>query len=91
MNAYISEFIGTLVFLSSIKATSGNPVIIGVVLALMVFLTSGISGGNLNPAVSLMSYVAGSLSAMDTMLYVVVQLLAGILVAMYVPKMVYTF
>lgn len=86
-NAYIAEFLGTVLFLGVIRATSGNPLMIGAALAVAVFLTAGISGGNLNPAVSVMSYALGSLSAMDTLMYVVAQVAAGLVVAQFVPKM----
>jgi len=85
--AYFAEFFGTFLFLAVIRATSGNPLAIGAALAAAVFLTAGISGGNLNPAVSVMSYALGSLSAMDTLLYTAVQVAAGLAVARFVPKM----
>lgn len=85
MKEYIAEFLGTLLFLGVIRATSGNPLWIGAALALAVFLTAGISGGNLNPAVSVMSYVTGSLSAMDTMWYALSQVAAAVVVAKAVP------
>lgn len=87
MIAYISEFLGSTLFIGSIKASSGNPIVIGIALALAVMLTSGFSGGNLNPAVSIMNYTLGTLSAVDTIIYSVVQIAAAILVGLYVPKM----
>ena len=87
MNAYFAEFFGTFLFLSVIRATSGNPLAIGAALAVAVFLTAGISGGNLNPAVSVMSYALGSLSSTDTLLYTVAQVAAGLAGASFVPKM----
>ena len=87
MNAYIAEFFGTILFLGVIRATSGNPLAIGAALAAAVFLTAGISGGNLNPAVSVMSYALGSLSAVDTLLYTVAQVAGGLVVARFIPKM----
>lgn len=85
--AYGAEFLGTFLFLGVIRATSGNPIAIGIALAVAVFLTAGISGGNLNPAVSVMSYALGSLTEMDTLLYSVAQIAAGLAVARFVPKM----
>lgn len=85
MKEYITEFLGTLLFLGVIRATSGNPLLIGAALALAVFLTAGISGGNLNPAVSVMNYVTGSLSTMDTMWYALSQVAAAVVVGKAVP------
>jgi len=87
MISYISEFLGSALFIGSIKASSGNPLVIGIALALAVMATSGFSGGNLNPAVSIMNYTLGTLSALDTVIYSLVQIIAAILVGLYVPKM----
>jgi glycerol uptake facilitator-like aquaporin len=87
LGAYYAEFVGTFIFLAVIRATSGNPLAIGAALAAAVFLTAGISGGNLNPAVSVMSYALGSLSAMDTLMYAAVQVAAGLAVAQFIPKL----
>lgn len=83
-SAYFAEFIGTFIFLSAIRATSGNPLVSGVALVVAIFLTAGISGGNLNPAVSVMSYALGSLTAMDTLLYTLAQIAAGLIVAKFI-------
>lgn len=85
--AYISEFLGSVLFIGSIKATSGQPVLIGIGLALAVFLTAAYSGGNLNPAVSVMNYALGNLNFMDMMLYSLSQILGALFVGMYIPKL----
>jgi len=85
MTPYVAEFLGTLFFLSVIRTTSGNPIWIGAALSTAVFLTANLSGGNLNPAVSVMNFVLGNLSAMETVMYAVVQIAAGILVAKFIP------
>jgi len=85
--AYLSEFLGSVLFIGSIKATSGQPVLIGIGLALAVFLTAAYSGGNLNPAVSVMNYALGNLNLTDTMMYSLSQILGALFVGMYVPKL----
>lgn len=73
----VAEFIGTFVLLLAIFAT-GNFAVIGAALALIIFAIGGISGGHVNPAVSLAMYVKGSLTATELAMYVVAQLLGGV-------------
>jgi aquaporin Z len=75
--SFLAEYTGTFFFVLSILASAGNPIIIGAALALAIFLVSNISGGHLNPAVSLANYMAGSLKPNDLYVYVFVQLLGG--------------
>ena len=63
-NKYLVEFLGTLFFLYIIIATN-NALAIGAALALAIYLGGKISGGNFNPAVSVMMVVAGKLSKQD--------------------------
>ena len=73
----IVEFMGTLVFLYVILAT-GNFAAIGATLALMIYLGGPISGGNFNPAVTVMLVMAKK-QKMDTLLpYIVAQVAGGI-------------
>lgn len=74
--AYLAEFLGTFLLLISILAT-GNALVIGLTLALVIFLIGGLSGGHVNPAVSLAMFINGSLSVMDLAIYIVSQLAGG--------------
>ena len=64
MNKYLVEFLGTLFFLYVILAT-GNALAIGAALAIAILVGGGISGGNFNPAVSVMMVAAGKLPKND--------------------------
>jgi aquaporin Z len=77
MQNYLAEFIGTLVFIFMIVAT-GNPLIIGATLCIVIYATSKISGGNMNPAVSIAMYSAGKLPFKDLIPYCVAQILGGL-------------
>ena len=78
INAILVEFIGTLVFLFVILAT-GHFAAIGAILALVIYLGGPVSGGNFNPAVTVMMVVAKK-QKMNTLLpYIVAQLAGGIL------------
>lgn len=75
--SYIAEYIGTFFFILAILASGGNPLIIGASLALVIFLIASISGGHVNPAVSLAMYMNGSLKPVNLYSYVFAQLLGG--------------
>ena len=76
-NKFLIEFLGTLFFLFTIIST-GNPLAIGASLALAIYLGGKISGGNFNPAVSVMMVVAGKLSKQDLIGYIIAQVLGGL-------------
>jgi aquaporin Z len=76
-NKYLVEFLGTLFFLYIIIAT-GNALAIGAALALVIYLGGKISGGNFNPAVSVMMVVAGKLPKQDLIGYILAQILGGL-------------
>jgi aquaporin Z len=76
-NKFLIEFLGTLFFLFTIIST-GNPLAIGASLALATYLGGKISGGNFNPAVSVMMVVAGKLSKQDLIGYILAQVLGGL-------------
>jgi len=84
MNNYLAEFIGTGWFVYVILAT-GNPVAIGAALALIVLLTANISGGHINPAVSVVMASVGKIDTSDLIPYILSQILGG-LVALEVYK-----
>ena len=84
MNKYLVEFVSTLFFVYVILAT-GNPLAIGAALALAITLAAPISGGHLNPAVSIVMASAGKLDVYDLAPYVIAQVLGG-LVALEIYK-----
>jgi len=77
MNKFVVEFLGTLFFLYVILAT-GNPLAIGLALAVAIMVGGKISGGNFNPAVSVMMTAAGKLPRKDLLPYVVAQIAGGL-------------
>jgi aquaporin Z len=77
MKAVLVEFIGTFFFLYVIIAT-GNFAAIGAALALAIYLGGKISGGNFNPAVTIMMVVAKK-QKMETLVpYIIAQIAGGI-------------
>ncbi len=94
MNKYLVEFLGTLFFLyvilvasakSSTLGTLGTALAIGGALAISIFLGGKISGGNFNPAVTIMLAAAGRQPNSDVIPYVLAQI-AGGLVALEIYK-----
>ena len=72
------EFIGTFIFFFTIVAT-GNAWLIGLVLALLIFAFGKISGGHFNPGVTIMMLYKKGVLWEDAAVYIVVQVIAGIL------------
>lgn len=86
MYNYLVEFIATLFFMYVILAT-GNPLAIGAALALIMLVAGKLSGGHVNPAVSIAMVSAGKLNVNDLVPYIVAQIL-GALTALQVYKRV---
>jgi len=84
MYKYLVEFLGAVFFVYIILAT-GNPLAIGAALALTIVLTANISGGHINPAVSIVMASAGKLPINDLIPYVIAQTF-GALVALEIYK-----
>lgn len=79
MQALVVEYVGTVFFLYVIIAT-GNPLAIGAALALAAYVGGPISGGNYNPAVTLLMVLTGKQSPNTLITYIIVQVLAALTV-----------
>ena len=77
MYSYLAEFLGTLFFVYIIIST-GNPLAIGAALALVILVTSSISGGNINPAVTIAMASAGKINVEEIVPYVLAQVFGGL-------------
>ena len=84
MNKYLVEFLGAIFFVYVILAT-GNPIAIGAALALVVLLIMPISGGYVNPAVTIAMASAGKIANADILPYCIAQIL-GALVALEIYR-----
>src|SRR6266568_1237076 len=85
MRKYIAEFIGTFFLVLTIGCTviPGAPGVIpplaiGAVLMVMVYAAGHLSGGHLNPAVTLAVWIRGRCDTKDVFPYWGAQVLAGI-------------
>ena len=91
MNKYLCEFIGTffLVFTVGNTVIHGGegvipPLAIGAMLMVMIFATGHVSGGHLNPAVTLAVWIRGKISAADVPGYMIAQIAGGLVAAFLV-------
>ncbi len=99
MKKFAAELIGTFVFLGVIIVSvagksltmadkAGTWIKIGLALSVAILLMGGISGANLNPAVSLMFYLHKDLTFEELMIYILAQFIGAILAYM-MYKMMY--
>lgn len=87
-NKYLVEFLGSIFFIYVILAT-GNPLAMGAALALAIVLTKNISGGHINPAVTITMAAAGKIQNDEILPYCIAQIFGG-LVALEIYKRVRT-
>ena len=82
-----AELVGTFIFVFAIigAVNSGGafvPLAIGFALMIMVYATGHISGGHLNPAVSVGVWLRGGIGVGELIVYLVAQLVAAALAAL---------
>jgi aquaporin Z len=82
MYKYLAEFLGTL-FLVYVIIATGNPLAVGAALALAILMTANISGGHINPAVTIAMAAAGKIDVNEIIPYVLAQVF-GALVAIQI-------
>jgi len=73
-----AEFLGTFLLVLSVFASGGNAYVVGATLAVIIILTGKVSGGHVNPAISMAMYVKGAISFKELLGYVVSQLAGGV-------------
>lgn len=76
MNKYVAEFLGTMFLVYVILAT-GQPVPIGLAVIAAILMVGNISGGHLNPAVSVVMAISGRLSMKELVPYILAQIAGG--------------
>jgi len=78
MKKYITEIIGTF-FLVLIIGLTGNPIAIGLGLAVLVYMGAHVSGAHYNPAVTLSMYINDQIDLKESGKYVASQLIGSVL------------
>ncbi|GLC51565.1 hypothetical protein PLESTB_000516200 [Pleodorina starrii] len=87
--ALVAEFLGTLLFQLYSGAVSRGPIETAAAFAAIMYLTYNLSGGHLNPAVSLAAAGTGHVDLVRGLLYAVVQILGAIAGALIQVGLVY--
>jgi aquaporin Z len=87
MRRYAAEFVGTFFLVFTVCCTvlakaPLAPLAIGAVLATMIFAAGHVSGGHLNPAVTLAVFLRGRLAVRDVAPYMGAQVIGGIAAAL---------
>ncbi len=82
----VVEFIGTFLLVLAIVMSNSNPIVVGLMVAFVMWFGVGKSGAHINPAVSLVKFLGGKLTSRDLAGYVVSQC-AGAITSLYVIKM----
>ena len=75
----LAEYLGTTAFLSSV-AFVGTPVVIAGTLFVVILLIGTISGGHVNPAITLWSFLSGKITQTKAISYVGAQLAGAVTV-----------
>lgn len=90
LNKVLAEFLATFTLASAVlislhaKLPLSTPVIAGLTLMLFVYLIGGLSGAHLNPAVTIALATVKKISIQDGILYLLSQVLGGILASIAV-------
>jgi aquaporin Z len=79
MKELLIEYVGTVFFLYVIIVT-GDPLAIGAALALAAYIGGPISGGNYNPAVTVLMVLAGKQPSSTLVTYTMAQVLGALTV-----------
>lgn len=81
MRQYLMEFLGTMFWVLAI-GFSGNPIAIGVMIMVMVYMGEHISGAHYNPAVTLAVWMRGKIGPKDVAGYMIAQVVGAFAAAL---------
>lgn len=83
MKKYLIEFIGTFFLVTTVGLT-GNPLAIGIMLTILVYMGGHISGAHYNPAVTISIFCKKLIEAREAINYILTQLIASFFGALLV-------
>lgn len=76
--ALVAEFFGTFLLMVSVLVSGGNALVVGATLTLIILAISHVSGGIVNPSLSLGMWFQGAITGMEMVKYMIVQLAGGL-------------
>lgn len=77
LNKFLAELVGTFIFMLVIIVT-GDAWLIGLTLSVVIYLLGSVSGGNFNPAATIMLVLAKKETVSDLLPYIVGQILGAV-------------
>ena len=80
LKKFIMEFVGTFLLLLCV-ASAGSPLMVGLTLAILVYIGGKVSGGHYNPAVTLALFFKGKICPFGTLGYITFQTAAALIAA----------
>jgi len=72
----LAEYLGTFLLTLAVLSLS-NPLFLGIIFAVILFLILPVSGGCINPAISFVMYLNGKLGLKECIYYILIQLFAA--------------
>lgn len=88
LGALFAELLATFILTSAVLVTSGNAIIAGVTVLVMVMIFGVISGAHLNPAVTIAMLAIKQVSVIRSIGYIVAQVLGAMLALIVVTQFV---
>ncbi len=85
---FLAEFLGTFILVLAILSSGGQALTIGLALALAIYLIGSVSGGHLNPAVSLTMLANKSINTNTAIYYIIAQIVGGLVAYVFYKKVV---
>ncbi|MBW8050278.1 MAG: porin [Cytophagales bacterium] len=82
MRNYLVELTGTF-FLVLVIGLTGNPIAIGAILMVMVYMGWHLSGAHYNPAVTLAVLIRKKIGGKDALMYMIFQIIGALLAALF--------
>lgn len=76
---YVAEFLGTFIFLLSIALSRGQPWVVGLALAVIIFMFAGYGSGHVNPAVTIFTMIDKKKTAGEGFAFIGAQILGALL------------
>jgi len=86
INAYLIEYIGTLLICTTMLLTNANPILVGLAYTSALFIGQGLTRGQFSPLTLIIQYVLKRINTTDALKILAAQLAAALSVTvLYVP------
>jgi len=89
LGALVAEFVGTFVLTVALLNSAGNVIIAGVTVMVLVMALSRLSGGHVNPAVTIAMWATRQISGIKAAGFVVAQILGAMLALVIVTQFIH--